>query len=205
MSTTTASLNGKAPRKQLGDQLDRLDTIIDALADGLPAAVADACKEGARAAVKDAVIEILTNPELRELIAKIAPVAAVNANATQPHAIPAEPTRPGLWARMKAKIQSAQDAIMGWCRIAKQRCITRFWRIKQAIVALTSTLSLMVPTRQILIVGLGLGAMIGVISFICPHWISAILSGVTGACTCVAAQVVMGFLRMTHLFGFATE
>ena len=48
MSAPTVT-NGK-PRKQLSDQLDRLDSIIDALAEGLPGAVTDACREGARAA-----------------------------------------------------------------------------------------------------------------------------------------------------------
>ena len=72
-TATVAAPNGRAPRKQLSDQLDRLDAIIDVLADGLPEAVADACREGARQAVKDAVVEILTNPELRALLDALAP------------------------------------------------------------------------------------------------------------------------------------
>ena len=62
MSTATAT-NGKPQRKQLSDQLDRLDGIIDALAEGLNGAVADAAREGTRLAVKDAIVEIMTNPE----------------------------------------------------------------------------------------------------------------------------------------------
>jgi hypothetical protein len=46
----TTIANGR-PRRQLGDQLDRLDGILDVLAEALPAAVADACKEGAREAL----------------------------------------------------------------------------------------------------------------------------------------------------------
>ena len=60
--------NGKPQRKQLADQLDRLDAILDCLAGGLNEAVADAAREGTRLAVKDAIIEILTNPDLRELV-----------------------------------------------------------------------------------------------------------------------------------------
>src|ERR1700761_4301734 len=88
MSAATLS-NGKPQRKQLsdeidrlekqlGDQCNRLDSIVDALAEGLPGAVADACREGARAALKDAIIEIVSNPELRALIAPVqpAPVAS---------------------------------------------------------------------------------------------------------------------------------
>ena len=40
---TTATKNG-APRKQLSDQIDRLDGVIDALDEGLKGAVADAVR-----------------------------------------------------------------------------------------------------------------------------------------------------------------
>ncbi len=57
--------NDKPTRKQLSDQLDRLDSILDALSDGLNGAVADAAREGTRLAVKDAIVEIMTDPTLR--------------------------------------------------------------------------------------------------------------------------------------------
>ena len=84
--TATATMNGKPQRKQLADQLDRLDSIIDALAEGLPGAVADACREGARAAVKDAIIEILSNPELRAMLAPPRPGVGAHDPATRTHA-----------------------------------------------------------------------------------------------------------------------
>jgi hypothetical protein len=74
--STTMTPNGK-PRKQLGDQLDRLDeqlarqdAVIDALADGLNEAVGDAAKEGVKEAVQAAVVELLTNIELRAALHK---------------------------------------------------------------------------------------------------------------------------------------
>ena len=74
MSATTTT-NGRPQRKQLADQLDRLDAILDCLADGLNQAVADAAREGTRLAVKDAIVEIMTNPDLRALLASHAPAA----------------------------------------------------------------------------------------------------------------------------------
>jgi hypothetical protein len=44
MSTTTPSLNGRM-KKTLSFQLDRLDTILDGLAEALNGAVAEAVKE----------------------------------------------------------------------------------------------------------------------------------------------------------------
>ena len=60
--------NGRPQRKQLSDQLDRLDGIIDALADGLNKAVADAAREGSREAVKEILTEPLTNPDILTMI-----------------------------------------------------------------------------------------------------------------------------------------
>jgi len=79
MSSATA--NGR-PRKQLGDQLDRLDGILDGLADALNEAVADAARDGARAAVTEILTELLTNPQF----AGLRPQAAAAAPAAKPAA-----------------------------------------------------------------------------------------------------------------------
>jgi hypothetical protein len=107
MSTATA-VNGK-PRKQLCDQLDRLDDqllqidrVLDALADGLNGAVREAAKEGTRVAVKEAVVALLTDTDLRDALHQ----------ASTP---PAE-AKPSFWERIKANVQSAarhvKDAVV---------------------------------------------------------------------------------------------
>src|SRR3954462_3597352 len=97
MSATAT--NGK-PRKQLSDQLDRLDAqmdradaILDALSEGLNGAVAEPAKDGVRAAVKEAVIELLTDPDLR--------------NALHRASAPLAEARPLLWDRLKARVRQA--------------------------------------------------------------------------------------------------
>src|SRR6476469_2816348 len=102
MTATTTEPNGKPQRKQLSDQLDRLDHIIEGLANGLPEAVAEACKEGSRQAIRDALIEVLTNPELRGLLAKVSP--APTSTVTPP--VP----KPSLWSRIKARVAAARTA-----------------------------------------------------------------------------------------------
>src|SRR5262245_66223003 len=66
MTTTT---NGRT-RKSLAEQIDRLDAILDGLADALNEAVADAVRDAVTAAVQEAVhaavVEVLTNAELRK-------------------------------------------------------------------------------------------------------------------------------------------
>src|SRR6476619_6961806 len=77
MSTT--HLNGQ--RKTLATQLDRLDRILDGLAEALNEAVADAVRQSVAAtvgeAVQAAVKEVLMHPELlRAAAATAAPVPA---------------------------------------------------------------------------------------------------------------------------------
>jgi len=122
----TATLNGKPTRKQLSDQLDRLDGIIDVLADALPQAVADACKEGARQAMKEAMLELLSNPDVRRLLT----------GTTAPPPIPFQPPppdpRPNWWEQVKEKVRQVKDAAV---RRAKAAATATTGRAATIIVA----------------------------------------------------------------------
>src|SRR5688500_4869728 len=158
MSATATMTNGK-PRKQLSDQLDRLDSIIDVLAEGLPGAVTDACRDGARAAGTDATIEIVSNPERRAPIAPQQPVPA--APAPTPVA-PPEPEKPGIWSRFKARIATARDAVAGAATRAKEAVIRRCVIAGDAVVALGRATGETLPVRRVLVVGLCVGLVVGV-------------------------------------------
>src|SRR5947209_5822508 len=69
MTTTT---NGQV-RKTLATQLDRLDSILDGLSDGLNEAVATAVQQAVATAVQQAVVEVMTNAELERLLHPSAP------------------------------------------------------------------------------------------------------------------------------------
>src|SRR4029450_5143420 len=75
---TTPMLNGvpragQAPRKSLAQQLDRMDQILDGLADGGQGAVVDAVRDAVGQAVQMALREVLAHPEV---LARLAPAAA---------------------------------------------------------------------------------------------------------------------------------
>lgn len=94
MATSTLG-NTRAPRKQLFDQLDRLDVILDGLADALNESVADAVRDVVGQAVQEAVVstlrEVLGRPELlRAALAAHAPPMAAPAAAPVPQAHPGE-------------------------------------------------------------------------------------------------------------------
>jgi hypothetical protein len=191
-ATATPSTNGRPHRKQLGDQLDRLDSIIDALAEGLPGAVADACRDGARQAVKDVILELLTNPELRTLIAGLAPPAQASAAepATAARVTEPAPTKPAFWGRLKAECKAAREAVACRCRSATA-----------AVVTTARTLSAVLPLRKILLTGAGVGVAVGVVSYVCPHAVSAAVGGACAAATAVAVQVGRWVRRSAGLFG----
>jgi hypothetical protein len=176
----TATLNGRPPRKQLGDQLDRLDGILDVLADALPAAVADACREGARQAMKEVVLELLTNPDVR---------AMLGGGGTPPPA-PAMPTvaKPNWWQMLKAKLTQWKDAVLDRATAAVQA------------VALTARmLTAVLPLRRIALVTLGVGLAVGLTALLvyrfCPPAVAAAVSGVGAAVTAAVGQAAATLRR----------
>jgi len=171
--SATATMNGKPQRKQLGDQLDRLDSIIDALAEGLPGAVADACRDGARLAVKDAIIEILSNPELR---AMLTPMRSEPVDA--PPAPAPEPKRPGLWSRLKAKVTAVRNSLTGETTKAKEAVTSRFKAARSAVGTVTGEAF---PVQRVGLVAFGVGVVVGVGCLMVPQTAAAVVGGVGAA------------------------
>jgi hypothetical protein len=68
MTTTNATSNGRLPRKSLGNQIDRLDGMLEGLSEALNESVADAVRGAVGQAVREAVVvavrEVLATPAL---------------------------------------------------------------------------------------------------------------------------------------------
>jgi len=115
--TATSNPNAQ-PRKQLSDQLDRLDGILDALSDGLHEAVASAVEAAVGRAVERAVqsvlSEVIYNPAVRDVLGRGA------APATPPPGPHHEGggCRPSLWATTWQRIRSAGRACAAGLRAA---------------------------------------------------------------------------------------
>jgi hypothetical protein len=153
--------NSKPPRKQLSDQLDRLDIILDALSEGLNGAVVDAAREGTRLALKDAIVEIITDPTLRARLREA--TAPESAAAPRP-----APESPGFWARMKAKARQAAAA----CNRAASRFVDVAARGIQMVadVAARGLLALKDFGRfkMLAMISLGVGMVAKVVSSLAP-------------------------------------
>ncbi len=201
--SATDTMNGKPQRKQLADQLDRLDWIIDALAAGLNQAVADAAREGTRLAVKDAIVEIMTNPELRAMLApeRSEPAPAVVA---PPPAAALAPKKPGPWARLKARVAAARDALTGAATKTKEAVTSRCRAASDAVAAVGTVAGEALPLRRMLCVGLGVGLAVGIVCLVVPHAAAAAVGAVSVASTTVAVQTGSWLKRAARRFGLVS-
>ena len=194
--TATACTNGKPQRKQLADQLDRLDAIIDALAEGLNGAVADACREGTRLAVKDAIVEILTNPELRAMLVPHAAAPAAKTPATTP-----EPKKPGLWSRIKATVAAAKSAAVAFAVKVKTAVATKVAAVTATVATLGAAAGETLPVRRALTVALGVGLLVALVCYQMPESVSAAVAGIGAAATAVFAQAGAWLRRAARRVG----
>jgi hypothetical protein len=102
MSTTTPSLNGRM-KKTLSFQLDRLDTILDGLAEALNGAVAEAVKEAVGPAAREAVRVALNEAMAQAAVEKPQPVVE------KPQAAPSPVG--GFWSKAKAMVCSVLNQV----------------------------------------------------------------------------------------------
>ena len=191
MSTTAT--NGKPQRKQLADQLDRLDAMIDALAGGLNQAVADACRDGARAAVREVLRELIANPDL---LAAVRPAPAP-VPAPPPSGEPPAPAAPSFWGRVTATAKSAGRSVTG-----AARTLTR--AVERTVLnPVADALKFTGTTRTVVAVGLGVGLTAGLVSLACPAWVGAALTACAGASAVAAAHAGAAMSRIFTRFRLA--
>ena len=175
---TATTTNGKPQRKPLADQIDRLDDILDGLADTLNGAAADAAREGARLAVKEAIFEVLTNPELRGLIAR-------------PHtaAPPAAPgPLPSVWAKLKTRLAALRARAVKAIKPAVEAAAAKCRAAKPALATARSLLGVAWRFKRVALTGLGVGLATTAASYLAPHPGSAALTGVGGTLSALALQ-----------------
>ena len=198
MPVTNASANGKPQRKQLADQLDRLDSIIDCLADALPGAVRDAVAESLTSAVKQLVADALADPAAIALIRQtFAPAPApVPAPAPEPVAQATPKSGPSFMERLRARVRTAATRTAEVCASAWATVRAKFTSLKQSAARRLSGLKAVAGAarmawqlRGILGVALGAGAVVAAGS--CLSHTLAVVTATAGAVVAsAAAQVV---------------
>ena len=105
---TQMTTNGR-PRKQLSEQIDRLEQAVGGLGDGLREAVREATSHAVREAVGELVAEVVTNPDIAALFRN---AQAQPAQAPRPSPLPGG----GLLGWLQKPLQLARRAWQTVCR-----------------------------------------------------------------------------------------
>jgi hypothetical protein len=191
---TTTSTNGRQ-RKSLAEQIDRLDSILDGLANALNESVAMAVKEAVGIAVREAVqtvlTEVLTNPELlavlRTVVAQALPADGATAMGTvtpaSPSRVLADLSRVGAWTRagMCAVCRACGAAVRGL-----RQCLSIAWA--KAQVARRFKWPLLAA------VGIGTVAAVGV--YFAGPYVAALAGWVAGFTTSLSVQAGICLWRL---------
>jgi len=208
MSTATA--NGRPQRKQLSDQLDRLDAILDVLAEGLPGAVGDAVRDGTRTVFKDVIAEALGDPAVVALLRRAVGPTPAEAGPPRPTervrmsepdaetaSAPVVPRRPGFWARCKA-------ALRGGAARVRQSLVAAVAPLAdgvRAVRVLAPDADLGRSVRRAVIIALIVGGGATVLAFN-SHPVATALSAIGIALTTLALQTALGAHRLVRgMFG----
>jgi hypothetical protein len=198
MTTTTADNGNATQRKTLASQLDRLDTILDALDIGLKEAVATAVQGAVEVAVREAVAqavqqaveglvsEVLTNPDALALLrATLAPEPAPV--AIVPPAPTPEPARRAGWgARLWKRVtQACASVCQGATRVAS---------------AVKEGLRLVKPYHKPLLIAAGVGTAVAVGACLAGPWLAgpaAWLGGFLGSLAVRAGAAMRSSLGLS--------
>ncbi len=182
----TATLNGKPQRKQLADQLDRLDGIIDALADALPEAVRDAVRDGTEAALKQVLLELLSDPAT---LSRIRQATVTNS--------PSPTTNPfGRWREKMTELsqrvvnhaKSAANQVRAVAQVVRTRATGVVWNSIAKIQGVMTAFDLAWQLKRIVVVGVGIGVAVATVATF-SHSAAAILAGTGAGTTAVAVQL----------------
>lgn len=170
--------NGRLPRKQLSDQLDRFDSMLEGLSEALNATIADAVRDGTRLALKDAVVEILTDPALRSKLR----------DATDPvKPVPAS-SRASFWQAAKARVASAVLALKVLASMAFSASSSAAVLAVSAIRNPAKIVAAVSNVNRLVTIGVSAGLVVAVVSYFAPHAIAAGLSGIAGTAAAISLR-----------------
>ena len=212
MIAPAISPNGKPQRKQLSSQLDRLDGIIDCLADALPDAVASATREGTRQAMQAVLTELLTHPEVLAQLRAALTVSPEPIPTSMPVPTVETQPKPSFFQRIKSTVRkgvqhvvNSVTAIAGTVHEKLRSTKARVLTTVAPLVATARIVGKAMPLPRFVMVAGIVSVVVAVLSYVLPHSVSAIVSGLGGAWAALSLQVGIWFKRSTQALGFASN
>jgi hypothetical protein len=211
MTTSTLVNNGRLQRQTLSSQIDRLDSMLDGLAENLNDAVAGAVKDTVaqvvREAVEVAVKEVLSSPDLlRAALAKHMPPAP------PPLPVPAMPERRSFkevinagwsWLCKKATTTASHATTalgkgISWCVEKVKNGWAALWNRRQGIVAAcVGTVAAMGAVgmtlwnlRRSVSIALAAGLVAGVSGYVAGPVVCGLLSALGGLAVTLSTMIL---------------
>src|SRR5215470_18761562 len=148
MTLPTTNGTDKKVRKSLAEQIDRLGSLLDGLADNLNAAVADAVRDAVREAVQATLLELLAHPEIKSLL------QAATASFTPPPSPRTPPDDPEGRPTLGERLATASTWVGEKVRAAGAACRKGLGAVKAGLLGLWNL-------RTRLLTTVGLGAAVG--------------------------------------------
>jgi hypothetical protein len=203
MTMSTTTLN--AGRKTLASQLDRLDTIIDGLADSLhetvAMATANVVKETltvvVQEAVRGALVEILTNSELQKQLAG-------NVQPPVPLMVRLAAKARSCWSWLKSTVKGACSQLKQMVSSLATAASTKVQKARQQVVHRAKmcwmwTVALAVLAKRFrfqLGMAVSIGILVGVVCYLGGREIASLGCGLAGFVGSLATDAVDRVRRM---------
>jgi hypothetical protein len=217
--TSTINSNVRLPRKMLATEIDRLDALLDGLAENLNDAVAMAVKDTVgqvvREAVEVAVKEVLSNPELLR-----AALGQHTSPPTQAQPTAATRQRPSIrevikrgWSWVCKKVTQAATHVkkklgqgLAWCvDKLRQGCAALRHgpsRLAACSVSIMATLGAVSVTlwrlRRSCSIALSVGLIAGVVGYFAGPIISSMLCGLSGMALTLSSMILLPLWRLLN-------
>ena len=188
----------KTQRKSLAGELDRLDSIIDALDVGLTGAVKDAVREAVSTAVSETVratlLEIVTNPDVLVLLRSLNPVVV----QPSPDSAPTTATQPCLSTsqRLRQSISSAWTWSLSKVKAAGNTIASRYRKIRDGAVSTFQKINLVWRLKRRLLIAFGVGVTIGTLGYFASPGLAGVLTGIGAMGTTLGAQLALWAKRI---------
>ena len=187
--TAKTNTNGQV-RKSLADQIDRLDSMLDGLAEGLNDAVAAAVKDAVGAAVQTVLREVLANPEMLARLGAAAPVAVDPAPTVE---TPLEAPK----ANGKQHAASIRQTLAAWAAAARMQCRRRLAQAQRAAAGVWERVRVLHRMPYLLLTTVAVGVTAGVARCFARPWLAAAFTEVGGVAAMAALQVRAAWRRLT--------
>ena len=197
--TTTTLDNGV--RKTLASQIDRLDAILDGLAENLNQAVADSVKGAVTVAVQEAVhaalVEILSNAEVRRRLSVQPPVLVRLAEKARSCWSWLAGTAKAVWSKVIATATAAGDKVQAKVRSFVTEATAKVRQAPQRVVRcartgwmlMTTLASLAKRFRTQLLVALAVGVLVGVVCYVAGREVASVVCALAACVGSLAAAV----------------